>query len=179
MYIHGIGKCAYLANPRTASRATKDALMRCGFLLMGSHHSGWDGVGRSRYLSFTAVRNHFDCLISWSYHLRVAPWGEEGLRRVLELYPKQLPLIRGWGRGRLFPHVDHTDRVVRFEAGLEDQVNAILRERRIGQVELARVGASPREGVHWSRLYTPAMCRMVEDEFGEEMEALNYGFEEG
>jgi hypothetical protein len=66
MYLHKEAKLAYLANPRTGSTATAEALMKIGFKKVGTHHSGHPSSSWA-YVTFAAVRNHWDAAVSWVF----------------------------------------------------------------------------------------------------------------
>lgn len=180
MYIHGGAKLAFLANPRTASRAVKEALKLLGFELRGSHHSGFarSHMDPSRYKTFTTVRHHADALVSWACHLNVDPLAPCWLEDVLEKLPRQHGLIEPWGPGQLFPWAHHADVILRFE-GLEAQLASLVFDH-LGVVplELEHVGRSAERPVAWRDLYDPVQLELVRGAFGAEMELLGYSLEE-
>lgn len=71
MYVLPQYRLLYLATPRTATRATERTLAQFGGQKVGPDHNtmfniknpnGWDG-----WTFFTAVRNHWDALVSWFF----------------------------------------------------------------------------------------------------------------
>jgi hypothetical protein len=146
MYVHDATGLAYLANPRTASRATAQALEGVGFRMVGSHHSGPEALYGDKYVMalldrdsrfFTTVRDLLDTIGSWGRHLGMAEGLSDGtvLARVLA---QQLPIIEGWEPWTLFPHARVADRLLRYEH-LDAELNALLAEYGLGPVTLERV----------------------------------------
>lgn len=142
MYVHASTGLVFLANPRTASRATAKALMDRGFEFVGSHHSGVP-FGRLIPIStpfpifFCTVRNLDHTLRSWARHLGES---EGAAGDVLSIVlRKQLPIIEGWESWTLFPHVVHADHILHYE-NLEPELNQLLQEHGIEPVRLERIG---------------------------------------
>lgn len=134
MYVHHSG-LVYLANPRTASRATAKALLAVGFRMEGSHHSGGDVP--TGFRTFTTVRDLYDTLSSWGRKLGENP-GALGdiLSRVLL---EQRPIIEEWEPWTLFPHARDADVLLRYET-LEADLNRLLVGYGLGPVKLERIG---------------------------------------
>lgn len=143
MYVHQGAGLIYLANPRTASRATAKALKAIGFGMVGSHHSGLRDVEDLKYFarlasmtSFTTVRDLHDTIRSWGRKLEGDDHhdpADEILRWMKE--DRQYAIIRGWEPWTLFPHARYADHLLRYEH-LEDDLNHLLEEHGLGPVEL-------------------------------------------
>jgi hypothetical protein len=132
MYVHAEKCLAYLANPRTASRATAAALQKIGFEMVGSHHSGFGTEGRGSISAFTTVRDEAEMVASWARHLNCT------LEEVAEILPRQRHIIDGWTTG-LFPHLRHADIVLNYRS-LDDDLNDLLVRRGLPPVVLERIG---------------------------------------
>lgn len=174
MYWHPEDRLLYLASPRTASRATAEALLELGFDTDGVHHSSLSdhrppGFGDG-WRIFTAVRNHFDALLSWAAHeprTRSMPWGVEALGELVRRM--------GWSRDdaggyELFPHRHRCDHLIRYET-LEEDLFDVLDV----PVDLSRRGVSDR-GRELGELYDTDTIGRVWQLFGREIYELGYGF---
>lgn len=186
MYIHEGRGLVYLAHPKCASRAVRDALKEHGFVRSvfapnskpnkcgnrsgPDHHKGLKEHPGPEWTVFTAVRNHFDAWASWfSYSAKT---GEQFCPRFIErLMDKQ----------NYFPepdkmwayHTEFADHVLRYETQAADLSN-LLGE----QVQLPVVGVSERrEKRPYQALYTPELAEYVADRFGDEMEHYGYRWE--
>lgn len=136
MYVHRQARAIYLANPRTASRSTARALEGIGFIMDGSHHSWDEGRARGYRVIFTTVRRIEDTVESWCRHFRMpehTTWPE-----VMRMIGATRPIIPGWPDWTLFPHVQHANRILHFEA-LELELNLLLRELGLPRVELPHI----------------------------------------
>lgn len=156
MYVHASRELVYLANPRTASRATAEALVRVGFGMVGSHHSGLadpdiEERDRMRYLtytSFTTVRDLRETLQSWARKLDIHQGNPQAgdvrdvCCEVLEHMDRtnQRGIIPIWklNTWTLFPHALLADRLLHY-ATLEVDLNDLLLEHDLGPVELERI----------------------------------------
>lgn len=135
MYLHAKTSLAFLANPRTASRATAKALLGIGFVMYGSHHSGFGARGRRpgcAWGTFTTVRDEGELVESWARHLGCTP------EEVPGMMPRERPIIEGWGSGYL-PHQADADYWLQY-ASLEQDLNRLLGRFGLGPVELERIG---------------------------------------
>lgn len=126
------GHLVYLANPRTGSRATARALEGLGFVMLGSHHSGFESpetpVGPVASIA-TTVRDEEETLESWCRKLDCTMTelllGKLGVQRAI---------IAGWDEG-LFPHEPYAETVLAYE-DLENELNDWLARFDFGPVEL-------------------------------------------
>lgn len=136
-YVHKDAGLLFLANPRTASRATAKALQGIGFVKIGQHHH-YDqtlSINRQR-LTFSTVRSIPDTLCSWRRWLRRP---EASLVVVLELILNtQRGMVPGWESWTLFPHAEHSDVLLRYEQ-LETDLNRLLYDNGLPAVELERI----------------------------------------
>lgn len=123
MYVYDgrYGRVAFLANPRTGSKACALALMDAGFQMHGSHHSGLESMGRAAHLDYTSiacvVRGLEDTVQSWCRKLGMTP--THFLREEL---PRQVAIINGWGAWTLFPHSRWATTIIEYE-DLEQELN--------------------------------------------------------
>lgn len=159
----------FLAEPHTASRAVRDALLKLdGSYKVGSHHIGMGAIlnyrmlqhrKRSRYTTFCTVRNPADILATlWV----LKPERE----RELETFAQY---IRRWGVKKpdpfFFRHAKTADRVIRYE-NLQEELNFLLHEIGAPTVKLDTVGPTA-DKAPWFRYYTPPDLRYMITHFPE------------
>jgi len=132
MYVHRKANVTFLANPRTASRSTAEALLSVGFIMDGSHHS-FD-ASRARGLIFAVVRDEAETLRSWGRHFRIDP---DDTERILDLLERTRPIIPGWTEG-LFPHAARATVVLAF-SDLERELNELLEGFGLPRVKLPHI----------------------------------------
>lgn len=180
MYVHKEANVCFLAHPRTASRAVRDALNGIGFESLGSHHDGPDqGYDLSTYdLVFTGVRNHWDALVSWWFNNRM---------HMKELTPSLTWLAIHLSRNRYyfragemwwFLHQVPGIRVYRFE-NMQAEVSALLVDHGLPEVEIPLVGVTKdRKRRHYSEFFDKNTRHFVEWQFLKEIRELGYRYEE-
>ncbi len=183
MYVHDTVRLAYLAHPRTASVATRDALLLGGFRAASGHHTGLPRPGLEPPLEgdwkiFTTVRNPWDTAVSWIYHMNRAtppparPWP-------LDLFKNDLGPRNSWitTYGRLFWMLEDADVVLRYES-LQDELDKFLTGEGVEPVPLLRANLSAaRGGADYRSFYTDETQDFVGELFKSEIEALGYTFE--
>jgi hypothetical protein len=180
MYIHPEAKLCYLATPRTASRAVRDALLDplVGFGIVGDHHDGPEnGYDLTGLNPFTVVRNPWDMVVSWWFNARMHKKQE---KPSLVWIANHFAQNRGYfwpGRMYRFSKVPGIINL-RYE-NLGYDLNVLLEARGLPKVELPRVGVSEeREGRHYSTFYDHDTRHFVEWCFLEENRTFRYCFRE-
>ena len=152
MFVNHAARRIFLCNPRTASRATAEALKRVGFFNVQSHarlFSEWGPVtpdNRHEWDVACTVRNHWDTMVSWIFWDHAGrkkptpqPWDVAELERVLKLTKNY---VTG---GTMFMHLESANFVMRYETLERD-----LRTWCGAQLE-DRVGVSAgRDGRHYT-----------------------------
>jgi hypothetical protein len=149
-------KFVFLAEPHTASRAVRDALLKLdGSYKAGSHHISMEALlnykslrrrSRKHYTTFCVVRNPADIMVTiW---LQSSTRRDEG--ETLGEY------IRRWGVQKpssfFFCHAATADEVLHYE-DLQEELNGFLRLIHASSVKLETVGST--EGKEpWFRYYT-------------------------
>ena len=172
----------YLAHPRTASRATSEALVQqAGFIKqvkprsqIGDHEGIHENIPDD-WIVFTTVRNHFDTLVSWYFHKNPRPSEKPPFDKGFiqrSLATCYFPILdRMWGMHR--PLASH---VLRYER-LDAELNALLEYRGLGPVELPELGVSEnRQNRSYRIFYDEPAREYVEDRFHIEMAELNYSW---
>lgn len=161
---------AYLAAPRTASKATARALMGIGFERVGEHHNidAFDPVAMS---AITTVRNHYDTIASFweldSTHIRFDRW----LPTFLEGSPY---ITRTDGGPRLFGYAALAGvRILRYENLLED-LNDFLVEYGVEKVTLSQVGK--KKPKPYQLYYNSRTSVMVSQYFSTELKEFDYKY---
>lgn len=187
MYVHEAKRLVYLAHPKTASRAVRDALKQHGFVRSiylpnsrphkcgtergPNHHKGLREHPGPEWTVFAAVRNHFDAWVSWyAYTGRDGERFDPGfVERIMERNSTYFPEPdKMWAL-----HTRFADRVLRYETQAADLSN-LLGE----QVVLPLEGVSEkRERRPYQEFYTPEMRAYVLDRFGDEIAAYGYKWE--
>lgn len=171
----------YLAHPRTASRATAQALQTwAGFNRYPTsdeadipHHATVDetGVMTRDYTVFTAVRNPWAAVVSW-YRLVHNP-GQNFVPEWLDAFREDCsPYLVD---GRLWElHRPAADVVLRFET-LEQDLNDLLWAHGLDPLKLPRVSDHDDE-YQYPEYYTVEMREAVGEMFADEIDELGYTF---
>jgi len=180
MYVHDETKLCFLAHPRTASRAVRDALYTLGFRDAGSHHDGPEqGYDLSPYTVFCTVRNHWDALVSWWYNVRMFRKEKKPSLGWLAIH---LSKNRYYFRaGTLWWFLDLVPGIVplRYES-LEADLNALLKIHGLPAVNIPVVGVSEERGHrHYREYYDEHTREFVRWCFLREIDRLGYDFDFG
>lgn len=185
MYVSKEYRLIYLANPKTASRATAGALAReiPDMERFGPHHNLPEPkslasleIDLADYIVVTGVRFHPDALISWHFlYQHGVPWGIEFIDKLHkgllgDYFPRDDRLF--WLMCQYATHVIHME-------NLAPELNAVLAERDLGPISIPVVHASEqRNGRPWQDFFNPAERLYVEDRYGEEMAEYGYNWED-
>lgn len=153
----------FLAEPRTASRATRDALLKLeGSYEVGTHHhliedllDSYLKCSRDAYTVFSTIRNPADEMVTL--------WLQSGTRPRSHCGETFAEYIRRWGVGKpesfFFRHAESADQVIRYE-NLQKELDSLLRSFGVSPVKLEVVG--PTEGKEpWFSYYTPRDLRYL------------------
>jgi hypothetical protein len=132
LYVHNASGLCYLANPRTASRATAKALVeQARFRMVGSHHSYDEGPWA--YTTFSTVRGLVSTIASWAGKLDCSP--NSALVALDANTGNQRGIINGWENWTLFPHARRSDVLLHYE-NLELELNDLLKKHGLAPVRL-------------------------------------------
>ncbi len=152
----------FLAEPHTASRAVRDALLKVeGSYKAGSHHLPIGEIlkrtrhrKRSYYTTFSVVRNPADIMVSL--------WLQSSMyKNHTELLADY---IRRWGKRKptpfFFRHANDSDCIIHYE-NLQDELNSLLQKLQAQSIQLEVVGGT--EGkAPWFRYYSASdLCFML------------------
>jgi hypothetical protein len=178
MYVIPSHKFCYIANPRTGSKAVRDALLGLGAELVGGHHTtpadNPEVEIAPDWTVCAAVRNHFDTMISWWWKIERTPKAmtplAEFLPRFCESNPNFVRDGRLWWSGE--PHVNT---YLRYD-WLEADLNQSLVKVGLNPVDLPRVIDSQRGGRPYQVFYKKATARWVGSYFSEEIARFGYKF---
>ena len=171
MWVSQEKRMVYLASPKTASKATKEAIRWLGFEKDGGHHdtlSAHPGVG---WTVFTVVRHHWDAWVSWyCYAADMShPLDAKWIAHHMEVdCPEHFPNPNGmWAR-----HMEFADRILRYE-NLAEDLSSVLG----CTIILPTVNVSTRRGKrHYSEFYDEATQEYVARHFKGEIERFGYKF---
>ena len=182
MYIHEEAKAVYLAHPRTASRTTSRLLHSIGFERSrwgpdGGHHAKLSPLPGSRkdWTVFTTVRNHWDAMVSYHFHLVVGAG-----RKVDKLTVRDVERACKANRWVVRPdrlwdlHGPDADRILKFES-IDKDLNAVLRDVGLPGVEWPKTKPiGLRDGRAWENFYTEESYNYVLHKFREEINHYGY-----
>lgn len=136
-HIHEDKKIAYLATPRTGTRSTTEALREIGFVPFASYHGGITGIHPNLRSVATTVRDPKDILASWvRRNIKPGMNPQEIVRAEIE--------TNQWvANGRCASlHLPDTTQELRYENGLEAELNRWLNKHGLPSVTLPRIGES-------------------------------------
>lgn len=180
MYVHeGAGLC-FLAHPRTASRAVRDALAGIGFEAKGAHHDGPDqGYDLSPYQVVFGVRNHWDALVSWWFNARMFKKEKIPSLGWLAIHLSQNQYY--FRPGTLWWFLDQIPDATYFHfENMQVELNVILMAHGLPAVEIPKVGMSEeRAGRHYREFYDSNTRHFVGWLFKPEIMRLGYSFNNG
>lgn len=178
MYVIPSHKFCYIANPRTGSKAVRDALLRAGATLVGGHHTTPDDHSDiklgSDWTVCATVRNHWDAMISWYFKIERTPNAMTPLAEFLPRFCANNPnFVRG---GRLWWHGEpHVNTYLRYQC-LQADLDQALVKVGLNPVDLPRVTDSHRGGQPYQVFYKAATARWVGSYFGKEIKKFGYKF---
>lgn len=191
MYINPRSKIAYVAHPRTASIATKQALMdHRDFERVCKDHHATVRKGRRKYsgqldlnnwIIFSTVRNHYEVFRSWWVKKQNKKWGDgrdkpQPLNKTfVESLVERSKHFRQQYRPpflKMFYHLPYCTHVARYEQ-LKKDVNRILGLRKLGQLDIPEKNVSP-GSVTYQEVFDNGSRKLVSRWFGVEMKRLGY-----
>jgi hypothetical protein len=192
------GKFIFLATPHTGSMAVAYALKKLpGAINVQDkawgvgHHATLDQVketvpekiqGSERVFAF--VRNPYDLLATW-YVREQGRSRLKALGRELRRRPTMADFIRAWAQhrpavyfkdGRMFYHAAEAHQVLRYERGIEREVNSFLRKL-VGMptVQIRVENETPGKD-HWSLYYDAEAYKAANEAFGADFADHGYPF---
>ncbi len=161
----------YLAAPKTASKATKEAIRPFGFEKVKGHHTVFETHPGPDWTVFSTVRNPWDVWVSWFFFSgpRGLPFGIEWIDRWRDQQSKYYP-----DPNSLFGlYAGQSDVVLRFEH-LQTDLNGLFGH----EVPIPRVNVGPvRKERHYSQFYDDATRDHVATVYAEEIEKYGYEFQ--
>ena len=183
------GKFVYLCTPHTASNATVAALKKIPGVINVkdpagnvTYHSTLEQIRTVQELTatelvFSAVRNPYDSLVSWYLRNRTYRGYKPGLSFV-EFFNEWMkrdpwPYVHN---GSLFYHAPVSRIVMRYERGIEKEVNSVL--RKIAGMPQVRLDLeNETEGKdHWSTYYDEESYAWVNETFRDDIANFGYRF---
>ena len=143
MYVHKKAKLCFLASPRTASRAVRNALTQpaIGFTQVGAHHDGPEqGHSLQGLTPFCAVRNHWDATVSWWYNTRMhRKMQKPSMEWIAGHYSKNRYYFRA---GTMFWFREIPGIITLRYENLQEELNNVLTARGLPKVVLPQFGVS-------------------------------------
>jgi hypothetical protein len=164
-------RIAFHANPRTASRAIGEALVRIGAEKVVGHH--WEGPVPPDFKRFCVIRPHWEVLASF------APAGSKNaldhqhfIRAWLhqQVYCDEPTVLVHPGPlgNELFYRRRGCDEVLRYGPSIDEDVALLLDEWNAPPVNLEKVGVTDR-GARWRDFINEESWVMLEKAFAPEM----------
>lgn len=167
------GKLLFLAHPRTASNAIRNALLNySGAELIYGHHARFttaqvqDVYRGERVVS--VVRNPYTCLVTWWIRQARDRGHKTSLAEFIRTYEGPFFTYDGL----LFYHVPYSHTVIRYEDGIEEGFRSIGVE-----IDLKPSNVTKLKG-DWRSYYDREALIAVRDRFGAEIESLCYSLEQ-
>ena len=190
MYLHHDAKLMYLANPRTATKSTAQALISVGFSQVdnvcaspsGLHHLTVKESERSTdgWTVFCTVRNHWDAVVSWMcfWDAETAEIAESGRLWTVDQMRRSLDGNKWVADDRLWHrHVPDSKLLMRFES-LGTDLGTVLCLAGIQMPVLQHLDANEiRGGRPYQRFFTVETQDYVAERFAEEIRELGYSYE--
>lgn len=171
MRVHYDSKMVFLETPKTGTRAVHSALDEIGFVveLAGnprlrnespkygrySHHLPLDHKLSPDWLVFSAVRNPYDLLVSWYFHIKRGNkyQGNFGIKFVKHLLYSLYTEKYFPDKNSLFGlHSEYTDVFIHQE-DLEKELNEVLIQRGLPAVELEKRGVESKRDRDYRKYY--------------------------
>lgn len=179
MYVIPKYKFAFLAAPRTGSKAVAKALVeRRGAALIGSHHTALDEhldfeIG-SDWTVCSAVRNHWDTMVSWWFKIERRARAMMPLAEFIPRFCRNNPNIVQDGR-LWWKTLPHTNTILRYEQ-LQSDFDQALVKAGMPPLDLPKVTDSLRAGAPYQIFYKQAAARWVSQYFATEIARCGYKF---
>lgn len=174
---------AYVAHPCTASMAMAHSLKNISFRIVGDHHCKFDSIhsplndglsSRKDWLVFTTIRNHWDAMISYCFHLHTGKTYDAGF--TVETFKRVFKRYKYITEDRMYSwHSDQADVILRFETIKED-FDRVLSMRGL-KGKLAEKNVSRfRAKRPYHEFYTEESKDFVWKKFRDEIERFGYEF---
>ena len=178
-------KMCFLANPKTASLATAHTLMSLGFKHYGDQHctpdrSGWNHRQEidNTWTIFCTVRNHFDTMVSWYFHQTCRPGKSKYFGKTFECFLYEWAFnLRYFRAGKMYwERNPWCNRVLRFES-LQSDFDSLLESCDLPVTDLQVHNVSEnRKRRTFQEFYSAASIEFMQEQFGDEMGSLQYGY---
>jgi len=172
-----------ILHPKTGSQATREALRQTfgARVVRGQHFFDEEECNRivnEGGIVCSTVRNPWDLMISWYFYSEKRPAGNGQFPKCRE-FPEWLDATlkggNGWIEKGLFYGVDFCNRIIRFEHGVEDQLNNCLRDCGLTPVKMRRVADTGHS--HYSHYYDIPSAIKVAQYCSPEILEWQYEFE--
>ncbi len=162
MYIHTEKKLAFIAHPRTASNAIRDALVnRYGFESDMSHHSHWTTFPKD-WTVFATVRDPFDLMVSW-YFLEISKTKQ--WKPFSDWLPERMFHPNEYMRSGLFFGLEYCTDILHYE-NLQEEFDQLMRKVGLSPVHLRPVNVSEKRGDRdFISFYSSKLIDLVVDRF--------------
>lgn len=176
MYVieSGTRPFAFIAHPKTGSQSCRLALKRdLRAQQVRGHHTvdepTVDRLTESNGIIACTVRNPFDVMVSWYFyshrHADQLPDFSEWVTHTIEAG-------NGWIEQGMFYGAKHCNAIIRFEDGVERQLNRFLTKCGLPNVSLDYVGSTKHNEYRY--YYEPAIKNLVFNRFKKEFQEFDY-----
>ena len=171
----GDKRAHFLAMPRTASKAVRDAFKEVGAVLVGGHHNieNYHSVVQENDLVMSTVRNHWDWFVSF--------WHLNGCPGRFDRYVPRLCRESEWidrnpscTECRLFwKYAPLSSVILRYER-IQECLDTTMETHGFPRLRLRQEGAAkPRP---YQTYYKQRIVQQIYDRFGAEIEHYGYKF---
>jgi len=179
MYILPDWKFAFLAAPRTGSKAVAAALLeQRGAVLIGSHHTTPDQHPEieidSSWTVCSTTRNHWDTMVSWWFKLQRL---EKSMLPLIKFLPRFCENNPNFVQGGQLWHntLPHTNNVLRYD-WLQADLDMALVKAGMAPVDLPKVVDSKRLGTPYQVCFKQPSKEWVGNYFKDEIAKCGYKF---
>ncbi len=138
-------------------------------------------VGNEKVFAF--IRNPYDLIVQW-YKLEKDRSNMKALGRSLQRKPSFYDFVVAWAeheidpyirKGVIFYHANEADIICRYEKGVENEVNSVL--RKMGEVPQVQISLNAEENDdHWSLYYDKKTYEAVNTFFQKDFIKYGYSF---
>lgn len=171
--IHNDRRVHFLAMPRTASKACRDALREAGAVLSVSHHGLDLSIIEPDDLVLSTIRNHWDWFVSFWY-LNGCPGRFDRFVPKLCRESEWIERNHDGTKCRLYwKYAPHSTIILRYER-VERDLNAALESHGFPTLTLKREGKQKPKP--YQIYYKQGTVKFIESRFQEEIDHYGYSF---
>ena len=170
-------RLALILHPKTGTRSIERAITGVARAVRGRHgvsQHDLDHTLRNGGEIAGTVRNPFDTLVSWYYYQNRRVTNPANFEAWLRGFVER---GTGWVKPNhpLFYGADSMTRVIRFESGLQTQLNELLADAGVPTVDVPHLGAANGRR-HYAEYFCPRTIDIVYRRFESDFTRFGYSF---